>query len=146
MEKSKQQQKQLEEKDAKKAKDEQVAYDAGMTKTAQLKDVAQFFCAEVWSEALNTTGIEANFDLRGADKVYYPLALHLAPKTAPPPPNLTFTSSVPKPITTPASTTFAKKEKEQQPPSLVVEFELEEVMEVQQLRRKKNEKEKEATT
>ena len=52
MEKTKQQQKQLEDKDAEKAKAEQAAYDARKTKTAQsltaqLKDVAQAFCVEV---------------------------------------------------------------------------------------------------
>ena len=52
MEKTKQQQKQLEDKDVEKAKAEQAAYDARKTKTAQsliaqLKDVAQAFCVEV---------------------------------------------------------------------------------------------------
>ena len=48
----KQLQKQLEAKDAEKAKAEQAAYDAGMTKTtesltAQLRDVVRAFCLEV---------------------------------------------------------------------------------------------------
>ena len=52
MEKTKQQQKQLEDKHAEKAKAEQATYDARKTKTAQsltaqLKDVAQAFCVEV---------------------------------------------------------------------------------------------------
>lgn len=52
MEKTKQQRKQLEDKDAEKAKAEQAAYDAGITKTsqsltAQLRDVARAFCTEV---------------------------------------------------------------------------------------------------
>ena len=76
-------QKQLETKDAKKAKAEQVAYDAGMTKTAeslitQLKDIAWAFCLEVWGQALNVARISTEPKLRAPNKVYYPLALRLA--------------------------------------------------------------------
>lgn len=76
-------QKQLETKDAKKAKAEQVAYDAGMTKTAesltaQLKVVARAFCLEVWGQALNVARISTASELRAPNKVYYPLALRLA--------------------------------------------------------------------
>ncbi|KAL0004902.1 hypothetical protein SO802_012463 [Lithocarpus litseifolius] len=53
--------KQLEGKDAEKAK----AYDIGMIKTAQsltaqLRDVARAFCIEVWGKALNAAGVSAN--------------------------------------------------------------------------------------
>ena len=82
MEKTKQQQKLLEDKDAERAKAEQAAYDAGMTKTTQslttqLRDVARTFCVEVQSKALNIARVEADSDLRGANKVYYPSALRL---------------------------------------------------------------------
>lgn len=97
MEKTKQQQKQLEDKDAKKAKAKEATHDAGMTKiaqslTIQLRDVAWAFYAEVWSEALNVVGVKTDSDLRGADKVYY------LPSTAPPSPNPSSTSYPPKPI------------------------------------------------
>ena len=71
------QQKELEGNDAKKAKAEQVAYDAGMTKTtqsltAQLRDVARAFYLEVWGEAINAIVVSVNFDLGGPDKVTIP--------------------------------------------------------------------------
>ena len=64
MVKAKQQQKQLEAKDAERAKVELDAYDAGMTKTtksltAQLWDVTRAFFLEVWGEALNAVGVSA---------------------------------------------------------------------------------------
>lgn len=56
-------------KDVEKAKAEQVAYDAGMTKTAKsltaLRDVAQAFCLIVWGEALNVAGVSADLNLKG---------------------------------------------------------------------------------
>lgn len=142
MEKTKQQQKQLEDKDAKKAKAKEATHDAGMTKiaqslTTQLRDVAWAFYAEVCSEALSVAGVKTDSDLRGANKVYY------LPSTAPPPPNPSSTSYPPKPIATPASTTSAEKEKDRQLPSQVVQLGPEEVMEVEQLKRNKKEKEKE---
>ena len=71
------QQKELEGNDAEKAKAEQVAYDAGMTKTtqsltAQLRDVARAFYLEVWGEAINAIVVSVNFDLGGPDKVTIP--------------------------------------------------------------------------
>ena len=47
-----------------------------MTKIAQslspqLWDAAQAFYVEVWGEALNAAGVNADSELRGADKVYY---------------------------------------------------------------------------
>ena len=142
------QQKQLEGKDAKKAKVEQAAYDTSMTKTAQslivqFRDVPWAFCLEVWGEALNTTGVSADADLRGTDKVYYPLALSIAPSSALPLPDSSSASSAPKSTTIPTSTPFVGKEKEQQPPSPVVKLEPKDVVEVEQLKKKKKKKEKE---
>lgn len=84
MVKVKQQQKQLEVKDAEKAKAKQAAYDLSMTKTtqnltAQLKDVAQAFCLEIWGQALTAAGVSTKSELRAPDRVYYPPALCLAP-------------------------------------------------------------------
>ena len=66
------------------AQAEQAAYDAGMTKTTesltvQLRDIARAFCLEVWSQALSAAGVSIESELRAPNKVYYPLALHLAP-------------------------------------------------------------------
>ena len=148
MEKTKQQKKQLEDKDAKRAKAKQAAYDAGMIKTtqsltAQLKDVARTFCAEVWSEFLNVAGVMADFNLRGVDKVYYPPALCLTPSTALPPPKLSSTSSMPKSTTTSTTMPTSRKDKEQPTPKPVVKLESKKVVEVQQLKKKKKDKEKE---
>ena len=65
----KQLQKQLKAKDTKKAKAEQAAYDAGMTKmveslTAQLRDVAWAFYLEMWGQALTITRVSAKLELR----------------------------------------------------------------------------------
>jgi len=84
----KQAKKQLEAKKAKMSKVKQVAYDAGVTKTAesltaQLRDVAQAFCLEVWGQALNVARVSTESELRAFEKVYYPPALHLVP--TPPP-------------------------------------------------------------
>ena len=70
--------------DVEKARVEQAAYDAGMTKTtrsltAQLKDVARIFCLEAWGQALTTTGVDIESELRTPDRIYYPSALCLAP-------------------------------------------------------------------
>ena len=117
MEKTKQQQKQLKDKDVERAQAEQAAYNDGMTKiaqslTAQLRDVAWTFCAKVWNEALNTVGVMADFYLRGADKVYYPPTLHLAPSIAPPSPNPSSTTSVPQSTITLATKPAFGKDKE----------------------------------
>ena len=111
------QQKQLEGKDVEKVKVEQVVYDAGTTKIApnliaQLKDVAQAFCLEVQGEALTVAEVNANSDLRGTDKVYYPLAHCITPNFALPPHYPSSTSSTPKSTTTQTSMPFARKEKE----------------------------------
>ena len=148
IEQTKLQQKQLEGKDVEKVKVEQVVYDAGTTKIApnliaQLKDVARAFCLEVQGEALTVAEVNANSDLRGTDKVYYPLEHRIAPNFALPPHYPSSTSSAPKSTTTPTFVPFARKEKEQQTSTLVVELEPKEVVEVEQLKKKKKEKEKE---
>ena len=113
----KQLQKQLEAKDAEKVKVEQTAYNAGMTKTAksltvQLKDVARAFCLEVWSQALNTTGVNTESELKAPDKFYYPPALHLAPISQQPPADPTSTPPVSsdQPVSIPPSTPTKGKE------------------------------------
>ena len=133
MEKTKQQQKLLEDKDAEKAKAEQATYDVGMKKiaqslTAQFRDVARTFCAEVQNEAFNIAGVKADSDLRGADKVYYPPALRLTPSIAPPPPNPSSTSSVPKSTTTSTTKPASGKDEEQLTSTPVMELESEEVL------------------
>ena len=55
-----------------------------MTKTAQslttqLRDVARAFCLEVWDKALIIVGVSIESELKAPDRVYYPLALRLAP-------------------------------------------------------------------
>lgn len=147
IEKTKQQQKQLEDKDVEKAKAEQVAYDAGTTKTsqsltAQLKDVARAFCAEVWSEAFNAAGVIVDSELRSANRVYYPPTLCLVSNTTPAPPNPSSTSSVPKSSLTSTTMPAYGKDKEQPTPMSTVELESEEVVEVEQLKWKKKDKEK----
>lgn len=103
--------KELEAKDAEKAKAEQAAYDVRMTKTtqslaAQLRDIARAFCLEVWGEALNVTRVNANSELRGPSNIYYLPALHVAPSPSPPMFDSTLPSSVPPP-----SDPFIKKER-----------------------------------
>lgn len=146
----KQLQKQLEAKDAEKAKAEQVAYDASMTKTtksltAQLMDVAQAFCLEVWGQALTAIGVSADLELRAPDRVYYLPALRLALNSSQPSLDVssTPTSSLAQPASTPFATPAKEKEKEQRPPTKVVDVETEEAAEVAQLKRKKKEKEQE---
>ena len=82
--KLKQANKQLEAKEKGKAEAEQVENDDGITKvveslTAQLKDVSRAFCLEVWGQALNAAGVDTESKLWAPHKVYYPLALCLAP-------------------------------------------------------------------
>ena len=75
--------------------------------TAQLKDVAQAFCAEVWSKALNIAKVIAYYDFRGVDKVYYPLA----PSIASPSPNPSPVSSMPQSTITLATKLASGKDK-----------------------------------
>ena len=122
---------------------EQAAYDASMTKTAysliaQLKDIARAFCLEFWGEALNVVGVDANAELRRFDKVFYPPTLRLALSSTHP--NSSSASSAPKSTTVPTSTPSTRKEKEHQLSSPVIELESEDIVEVEQLKRKKKEK------
>ena len=79
--------------------------------TTQLRDVAQAFYLKVWGEAFNATGVRANSDLKGSDKVYYPLTLSTTPSSTLPSPDRSFTSSVPKSLTAPTFEPSTKKEK-----------------------------------
>ena len=150
MVKVKQQQKQLKVKDAEKAKAKQAAYDLSMTKTAQyltaqLKDVAQAFCLEIWGQALTAAGVSTKSELRAPDRVYYPLALCLAPSLSQPLVDLGSApaSGLVQPATTLATTPIIEKGKEQLPSVAVVDVETDEAAVVGQLKRKKKEKEKE---
>ena len=122
-----------------------------MTKTAQsliaqLRDVAQAFCLEVWNEALNVVGVNAKSKRQAADKVYYPPTLRIASRLTQPQANLSSTSISAKPTTTSAVTPVAEKEQDQPTLVVVVDVESEEVAEVEKLKRKKKEKEKEVST
>ena len=130
-------QKQLETKDAKKAKAEQVAYDVGMTKAAksliaQLRDIARAFYLEVWGQALNSFGVSTESELRASDQVYYPSALRLAPSPSQPSADPSFapTSSSAQPAFTQSTTPAIDKEKEHPTPTNVADVETEEVIEV----------------
>lgn len=146
----KQTKKQLEEKEAEKAKAEQAAYGAGMTKaveslTAQLRDVTQAFYLEVWGQALNVAGVSTKLELKALDKVYYPPTLRLAPSPPQPiaDPSSAPTSSLNQLASTSSATLAKGKEKEQPPLTTVVDVETEEITEVTQLKNKKKENEQE---
>ena len=42
---------------------------------AQVSGVCRLYCSQVWDEALNRAGVEASFELRRAENVYYPPAI-----------------------------------------------------------------------
>lgn len=88
---------------------------------------------------------ECELWVEGADKVYYPQPLCISPSPTPIPLDPSSTTLVPKPTVTPSSTTSPEKEREQQPQSPIVEVGPKEVVEVEQLKRKKNEKAKDVT-
>ena len=122
--------KQLKAKDDEKAKVEQAAYDASMTKaaeslTTQLKDVARAFCLEVWGQALNAVGVSIELELRTLDKVYYPATLHLDPSPPQPTanPSSAPTSSSTQLASTPSATLAKDKEKEHPTLAIVVDME-----------------------
>ena len=132
------------------AKAEQAAYDASMTKTAQnltaqLRDVARAFCLEVWGEALNAAGVSIELELRALDKVYYPPALCLTPSLTQPSVNPSSAAASAQSTTTSVATLMAEKQQDQAPPVYVVDVDSKEAAEVRQLKRKKNEKKKEAS-
>ena len=115
MAKTKQQQKKLEAKDEEKAKAEQAAYDASMTKTAQslkaqLRDIAQVFFLEVWGQALTIARVSIESELKAPDKVYYPLALRLAPNPPPPATDLSSTSTLAQPTAASVVSPVVEKE------------------------------------
>ena len=139
MVKFKQQQKQLEAKDAEKAKAEQVAYNASKTKTTQslttqLQDVAQAFCLEVQGQALTSTKVSTELEVRAPNKVYYPPVLHLDPSPTQPEANPSSASTSVQLTTTPTATPAIEKGQDQPPLADVVEVESEKVAEVGQLK------------
>ena len=117
----KQANKQLETKEKEKAEVKQAVYNASMTKaaeslTARLKDVTHAFCLEVWGQALNATGVDTELKLQALDKVYYPLALCLAPTLPQPPtdPSSAPLSSLAQPSDAPSSTSAKGKDKKKE--------------------------------
>ena len=117
----KQANKQLETKEKEKAEVKQAVYNASMTKaaeslTARLKDVTHAFCLEVWGQALNATGVDTELKLQALDKVYYPLALCLAPTLPQPPtdPSSAPLSSLAQPSDAPSSTSTKGKDKKKE--------------------------------
>ena len=121
-----------------------------MTKTAQnliaqLKDVTQAFCLEIWGHALTAAGVSTKSELRAPDIVYYLPALCLAPSLSQPSADLGSApaSGLVQPATTLAATLATEKGKEQLPSVVVVDVEIDEAAKVGQLKRKKKEKEKE---
>ena len=116
--------------------------------TAQLRDVARAFCLEVWGQALSAAGVDTKSELRAPDKVYYPLALRLAPTPSLPPAD---TSSAPQSSSAqlsddPSSTLAKCKEKKKElPPSMDAPNVMaeEDMPEGVPLKRKKKEKEQE---
>ena len=133
----KQTKKQLETKEAEKSQAELAAHDVGMTKAAesliaQLKDVTRAFFLEVWGQALSAVGVSTESELWAPDKVYYPLALHLAP-TPPQPlvdPIPIPISSLEQPAFTPSDAPNKDKEPKEPPPVDVVDVGTEETTEV----------------
>lgn len=81
--------------------------------------------------------MSADFELRGANKIYYPRPLQTTSSPTFAFPDPSSTSSAPKLAIAPAEVVSSEIEKEQQPPSLMVELGLEEAVEVEQLKRKK---------
>ena len=100
----------------------------------------------MWGQALNAAGVDTKSKLWASDKVYYPLALCLAP-TPPQPlvdPSSAPHSSLTQPSNTPSSTSAKGKDKKKELPLQVdvpdVEAE-EETAEVEDFKRKKKDKE-----
>ena len=59
---------------------EQEAYEMGVAETetnlkSQVLRVCRLYCSQVWAKALNQAGVEALFELRRAENVYYPPAI-----------------------------------------------------------------------
>ena len=74
---------------------EAAAYEHGILETearltVEVTVVCRDYCVETYYKALDRAGIPANFDLRRADKVYYPEDIREDPTTLPPPATLHF--------------------------------------------------------
>ena len=59
---------------------EQRGYEVGIAETekalrAEVPEVCHIYCARTWSEALNRAGVEASFELRKPENVFYPEAI-----------------------------------------------------------------------
>ena len=68
--------------EAEKARDEaeQKGYDLGVAETeetlrAEVPTVCRIYCTQTWDEALNRVGVEASFELRKPENVFYPSAI-----------------------------------------------------------------------
>lgn len=92
--------------------------------TAQLRDIAWAFCLEVWDQALIAVGVSTKSELRAPDRVYYLFALNLAPSSSQP------TSSSAQLASTLSAAPVKDKEKEQPPPTKMVDVKTEEAAEV----------------
>ena len=53
---------------------EQKSYNLGIVKT-EVPAVCRIYCAQIWNEALNRAKVEASFELRKTDNIYYPPAI-----------------------------------------------------------------------
>ena len=70
----------LEKKDDAIAKIEQAAYNLGQKKIeahlkSQITTICWGFCLRTWIKALNATGVDQSSELKGPEKVFYPLAI-----------------------------------------------------------------------
>ena len=52
--------------------------------TAEVTIICRDYCAETYYQTLDRAGVPTNFDLRRADKVYYPEDIREDPTTLPP--------------------------------------------------------------
>ena len=71
--------------EAEKARDEaeQHGYDVGVVETedalrAEVPAVCRTYCAQTWDEALNRARVEAFFELRKPDNIFYPQAIRVS--------------------------------------------------------------------
>ena len=98
--------------------------------TAQLRDVAQAFCLEVWGQALTIVEVSTKSELRAPNRVYYPPALRLAPSLPKSLADPSFASVSVQPTITPTTIPATEKGQDQSPPVAIVDVESEEVAEV----------------
>ena len=71
--------------EAEKARDEveQYGYDVGIAETedtlrAEVPTVCRAYYAQTWEEALNLAGVEASFELRRPENIYFPPAIRVS--------------------------------------------------------------------